>query len=384
MRNLEAFSQRTDFINFRGQIGEFSIIQGILLDYHPYWVRLWNTRERTGTGSAERAWPWLGPWEHPPFVPPREYDPEWRPDAWRRFLAETGRKDNLPPIYVILSIRPPGGSPEERRSAFAQRRALQAIFPNYEFIIEMEDRPSASLLAATSVKGGSTVASGTLGGVLQDTNIGGEHYGLTCGHVVSSGHTYNFTDSNGVVSTMTGACTTPLHFEPQPNNPGSVCNPGISNCVVNEVDIAFLRLSAKETGTEVDGIGQITGVARKTDMSVRQTIEMHGKASGHKTYRVGALAVAYELGWNNNSYCYENMFEVRCIPWSNVAAPIQRAALNPPQAGDSGAWICVPTTAGCADFAGVLVGGDLLMGYAIFTDIVTTTAGNSGLTLRWI
>lgn len=127
MRNLDAFSRRDDFLRFRGEIREFSIVQGILLDYHPYWVQLWNIRERAGPDSSERALrPWL--YSSPVFVRAREYDPEWRPDAWRRYLIDTGRKDHLPPIYVILSIRPVG-VPRGAQSSIRPTASIARDFP---------------------------------------------------------------------------------------------------------------------------------------------------------------------------------------------------------------------------------------------------------------
>jgi len=60
---------------------------------------------------------------------------------------------------------------------------------------------------------------------------------------------------------------------------------------------------------------------------------------------------------------------------------LQWALITVPQPGDSGAWICVPTKANSADFAGMLIGGDLLMGYAMFTDAIGIAARSQNLNL---
>jgi hypothetical protein len=142
-----------------------------------------------------------------------------------------------------------------------------------------------------------------------------------------------------------------------------------------------LRLSGKVVATEIDGIGHITGVSKKNDLSPKQTIEMHGQQTGKHQFAIGGMSVADELGWNGQTYCFDNLFEVRGVPIRSLMASAQRALLAVPQPGDSGAWICVPTKANCADFAGMLIGGDLLMGYALFTDIIDATAASQNLNL---
>jgi hypothetical protein len=321
-----------------------------------------------------------------PFVAQQNYDVSWHSMMWREYLERAGRSLDTPPIYVRLSIRPPSGKPEERQQHLARRQQLLAILPRYPFIVVLEDRPAASLFAAAItatgnlIKGGSVISHGTLGGIMVDTNSG-DHFAMTCGHVVQGGQTLNFTDTNGNISSVTGVCAAPHHFPPAVNPPGIMCNPGITNCVVNHRDIAFLRLSGKIMSTEVNKIGRITGVSQKTDLTPKQTIQMYGQATRYHQFEIGGLTVSYELGLNGDIYCFENLFEVRGVPVRNLAASLQRALLNVPEPGDSGAWICVPTKANCADFAGMLIGGDLLMGYAMFTDTVTDTAQNANLNL---
>lgn len=376
MRNLEQFSLRDEFLQLRKDIHEYPIIQGITLDYHPIWLRAWNGFHTTG--RHEDVW-WWGPRElgnSGVFVAQQSYDPQVRLPLWERYLTSTGRPLATPPIYVRLSIRLPVGDSEERSRHQKQRFQLLAMLPRYPFLVVLEDRPAASLFAtatAVPLKGGFAISGGTVGGVMLDTNSG-DHFALTCAHVVNAGQQQTFTDNSGAKVALTGTCAPTHHFAPKPNIPGAQCNPGVTNCIANQVDVAFLRLSGKVAATQIDQIGTITGVSKKSDLSPKQTIQLTGQTTGNSTFEVGGLGVAYEFDFNGKIYCFENLFEVRDVLLSNLMAPLQRAMMTVPSPGDSGAWICVPTKANTADFAGMLLGGDALMGYAMFTDVVSATA----------
>jgi len=72
----------------------------------------------------------------------------------------------------------------------------------------------------------------------------------------------------------------------KPNNAGAQCDPGVTNCITHQVDVAFVRLSAKVTATRVDQIGTVTGVSKKTDLNPKQSIELNGQATGTNNFKL--------------------------------------------------------------------------------------------------
>jgi hypothetical protein len=96
-------------------------------------------------------------------------------------------------------------------------------------------------------------------------------------------------------------------------------------------------------------------------------VQYVGKESGPTPKRlvVGGLNVTYRIKDDAaNYFCFENTFQIR-LPRS-----LRHTGTPPVEPGDSGAWLCVHDTTGYS-WAGVVIGCDDDIGYAIFSDAVT-------------
>jgi hypothetical protein len=86
-------------------------------------------------------------------------------------------------------------------------------------------------------------------------------------------------------------------------------------------------------------------------------------------FEAGGLMLTYCPG--NSNVCFENMFEVRPASPGGIVSPRARTAFaTVPTQGDSGGWVETAT----AEWCGVLVAADHLMGYALEADDILTEA----------
>jgi hypothetical protein len=156
-------------------------------------------------------------------------------------------------------------------------------------------------------------------------------------------------------------------------NPAAVCNPWAASVAMNDVDVALVAVDPSvASSADVLDIGTISSITPRANLSPGQTVEFTGRTSGHKTVKVGGLAVVFRLYGNGQFYCFRNLFEVRARSiW-------QLARSRPVRPGDSGAWVCNATSGGFG-WCGMVIGGDRISGYAVFSQNIETWCNSLGL-----
>jgi hypothetical protein len=356
-------------------------VQGVVLEPDPYWLSSWNafalSDKRTPRNLTE-LWHYFarqGLW--PPFstedalfgrpahynVPLRPIElpdvEKWRPDDWGLYLDVLGLKRTALPIILKICLRPSedGARPELPR------------FENPPFRIVYEVRPRAllysnpkkqwrPLVGGISVGTGSTVY-GTLGGILEAPSK--QRYGMTCSHVFTTGQQVDQPAQHDSVKKAVNIGSRAQGTSLVPSPSSALCNPLTAT---NLVDVALIDLgNGISSDLEVLDIGKLSGSPAKiASMSVGQTVETTGRTSGHRLLEIGGMAVTYqfEASTGGPKYCFKNLFEIR---WP-------RLKRKPPvQSGDSGSWVCLPSSNGFA-WCGMVIGGDRVNGYAAFAEYV--------------
>lgn len=376
MDYMRTFAEELGLAELLSAVTEREEVQGAVLTYNERWLSSWKLAESGRLGEWERWWrEWrgfMGPIPPPfsgtfgmanettPWVPMRSPDLWWRPPHWDEYSYLSGASnDDLPPIRLIVCLRPPESGKESRGFDIPQTRLP----------VSFEVRPIARLANAhrTAIRpivGGVSVGSGpkvfgTLGGIVHDRS--GTRLGATCAHVfpvkttVDQPAKYDDANASGIGKSTPGVtlqyCTSP-----------TPCNPYLNDPHIVEVDSALIEL---DTGVAADlevlDIGPISGVIAKSSMTTGQSIEFAGRTSGHRIAEVGGLAVFYRLKLGGNTYCFRNLFEVR---WQDFF----RTFLGPiVRGGDSGAWVCAASAQGMG-WCGQIIGEDRNIGYAAFAE----------------
>lgn len=289
----------------------------------------------------------------------------------------TGRKEEMPPIRLIVCLRPP-----------ASGESVEAPeLPRSRLPVSFEVRPRARLSTsqrarARPVVGGVSVGEdtgtgtgvcGTLGGIVEDQT--GQRYGMTCAHVFPSPTlVVQPARHDDAQATTIGMSATPRALQPcQGIGP---CNPYSNSPHVASVDTTLVELEASITSDlQVLSIGPLAGVVAKNSMTPGQEVAFEGRTSGHRIAEVGGLAVFYRLQVDGHTYCFRDLFEVR---WRSFI----RTFLGPVvQAGDSGAWVCAETDRG-PGWCGQIIGEDRRVGYASFAENNVAAWSNAGKHLR--
>ncbi|HVQ16324.1 MAG TPA: hypothetical protein VMS40_22135 [Vicinamibacterales bacterium] len=364
-------------------------VQGVVLQFDLFWLSGWNYTNRFGQNEWERVLQRLGgwrldyPWAHTNLdgyleelhenqspVPVRSVsDLRWRPVGWERRAAIEHFDVEQSPVRVIVCLRP--DATEVRRLESERYR------------VSYETRPVATLSAnprryRRPVVGGlstgvGTAVAGTMGGIVRDQQPPHQFYGVTCAHVMTSGTVEQpaQVDSRRAAAIGTVTSYTPLQV------PSGTCTP-YTGTGVNTVDMALIELDSTTTAQlEVLDIGALSGITPRTQIQQGQLVEFTGRASGHRTLKVGGLGVIYQLKAGAQTYCFQNLIQ---LTWPRF---YQLLKGRPVTRGDSGGWICRPDANGFG-WCGMLIGDDRLHGYAVYAETIDEWWRQHGLTLSVI
>jgi hypothetical protein len=339
---------RVELAKLSEKIGSNPLKHAIILDFNPYWLAAFRATE---LGLSEyafgSAWPLL----------PSDFQlaaslngPIAISDLQRKFkLAESqtaqafGRSySGFEPFVARVYIKPD----HELRVSGKYYPAILSIARESALPVLVETHAQARLLASSGKRFSASGRTGTLGGFLRDW-LTGQVYGVTCGHVVSSGVA---SDSSGVI----GRCVHALLPVPHPN--GQNCS---SSCLtVTRADVALLEVQSFTS----KGIG----VTPAQTIANGDLVEMELE-SGPVHYVVGGAVVEHAIGGS----CWTRLFQIHApIPAGILPAAAYVATTPLPKDGDSGAWLF----RGESEWAGMVVAADRLHGYALAPTTVVTEA----------
>jgi hypothetical protein len=249
--------------------------------------------------------------------------------------------------------------------------------------------------AAATVEGGAGIDAtlpGTLGGFLRDQK--GDVYGVTCGHVAQiAAQTYDVTDVNGallrgagtVAHTSFGSLTPLLHYQHCNRQQVDALEEKYGRTAGTTVDAALLNLSPPHlAGPAVGRIGDVDQIFNSSQFGSSSAVELYGNVCKHIRGYVGGYAVVYKVLFHNGDFhCFDHMFEVKTR--SRFSSLLPPALAAKPVSGDSGAWVCIPNSAGNGKFAlcGMLIAVDGMDSYACFAETILHWADkNYGLSLQ--
>jgi hypothetical protein len=378
-----SFADRDNVRNVISTAMENESVQGVVLEIDPVWLNMWRLRESFGQDRANRLieryfesrifgplFPfsefnqlnryWI------PNRPLREYDFNWTPSIWdvyqREFWNLRSAEESSKIIIKICLY--PSNSFQERAIPTFQETNLKIIYETRPPAIFYNTNPRKSfrpILGGVSIGAGQK-ALGTLGGILRSSS--GNFYGLTCTHVINKNDSAQQPAwSDDSQTTDIGNCT---HSNVLIScNSKDPCSIWAEEVAVNEVDSALIRLNENTSSKlEILQIGKLTGITPRANLTQGQAIELVGRTSGHKRLEIGGISVAYRITDSDKKhYCFHNLIELKDPShWSNVIS-------SPVQPGDSGAWICTPSSQGF-EWCGMVIGGDRYVGFAVSSEAI--------------
>jgi hypothetical protein len=354
------------------------IVLGVVIDVDPFWQFAWRLHD---IGQPEFAERWLRR-GFPPFdlwslsgiiglpgMSRGPVDAKWRPPWWHAYLdARYGKYQFDDPFIVKICLSDVAG-----RAGTARPELPQVGLP-----VTFEWRTPATLAADPKnsyrpLVGGVSAGCGisdpfTIGGIAFN---GTTYYGVTCAHGVKGHSSVDQPSSRDGIGGFVGTVANQYH--PLANPAGALCNPWSGTATMNDLDVALIKLGSVAQ-LEVLDIGSITGIAPRSAVWPRQPVEITGRTSRHKSLEVGGLAAVYRFDDGTDSYCFQNLFELR-QPLAGFGTP--RAC----RGGDSGAWVCYPTGASQAEWVGMVIGADALIGYGVFAETIESWWSGQGLGL---
>lgn len=335
-------------------------VHGVILDINPFWHRLYRL-EQAGVSLSQG--------DLPPWVPGETVlgdvldgdgplDLYWRHEAVDAALYAAFQRKFDGPHSVMLRVllRPASQDAPDLeinvRAASARQQLAESPIPAV-----VEVRPVARfLLSSGSTCTSPAGARGTVGGFLVDRSTG-KTYAATCGHVVSSGLVR---DASGAVI---GRCA---HAQGPAPGPGpGLCDP--ASAQMTRLDLALIDVHAHGGNRNV----AVAGTIRPKDL-----IDLDAPG-GLQRYEVGGTSLIQEVG----GCCFENLFEVRPpAPTGIVSARVKGLFASVPSGGDSGSWV---HRVAAAEWCGMLVGADHLMGYAFEAEDVLREGDRAFGTNLW-
>jgi hypothetical protein len=387
---LRTYAEELGLTQLLGAFIEREDVQGAILTLDEGWLAAWKLAETGRLHEWERRWrEWRhfmpGPmpfWcgigdpmgqEGEPWIPARRPDLSWRPRFWDEYTHFSGRGGDLPPVRLIICLRPPEGDGETFRGIELEETRLPISFEvrPLAFLANLHRTAARPLIGGVSIGAGARTF-GTLGGVVQDSN--GERFGATCAHVFPTSVAVDQPAQHDDKRAKRVGTSDPVAL--QHCTSLTPCNPYTNDPHIADVDTALIALKrGVAADLEVLSIGSLAGVVAKTSMSPGQLVEFSGRTSGHRVAEVGGLALFYRLHMDGKTYCFRDLFEVR---WKNAA----RAVFGPVvSAGDSGAWVVTPTAHG-SGWCGQIIGEDRHVGYAAFAENTLSAWGRRGKLLR--
>lgn len=386
MDYLRRFAEEYGLEKIIGSVADRPNVQGAILTLDDWWLAAWR-QEESGRREDWDRWRWMwhhwGPGFYPilstdtgmsaPWIPRRPPDLSWRPSYWKELCHIADRKEDVPPVRLIVCLRPPASKED----------VVVPSLPPSRLPVSFEVRPLGRLSTshrakARPVVGGVSVGTGarvygTLGGIVEDGNS--VRYGMTCAHVfpsvtsVEQPARYDDPQASAI-----GKSSASIALQ-QCRAPGP-CNPYTNSPHIASVDTTLVEIESHiAADLEILSIGPLAGVVSKNSMTPGQEVTFVGRTSGNRTAEVGGLAVFYRLQMSGQTYCFRDLFEIR---WRWFI----RTLLGPVvQAGDSGAWVCGETDRG-PGWCGQVIGEDRRVGYAAFTENILTEWSNGGKQLR--
>ena len=367
-----AFSRTDPFRAFMRALASIEVsgklVQGVVIDLHPVWKRLYESHQQTGLNLDKYSPP------HPWHLMMQAgcgniseigyYDLEWHSECWTRFCKESGKTIFDPFIVKICVLQPQAGT----QSIWRQ---LVSLADSQPFFTTLEVRPVARAAAAASAEGGCSIVAdepGTLGGFLRDQS--GTMFGLTCAHVAQQrGSLVNVPDVSGInPQNATVAYTTYTSLRAQTGS--QLCNPDDEDVEQHQLDAALLQIpGGLQPLNTVIGVGKIGTIYGRRHFQTGFTAYMRGAVSGTGKYIVGGYSVMYRILFpNGNYYCFTNLYEIVGFSRAQLAPRFATALAPRAQTGDSGAWICCDDTNGSFALSGTLIAADGGIGFATFTD----------------
>ncbi|GAB3257023.1 hypothetical protein GCM10027296_27330 [Chitinimonas naiadis] len=313
--------------------------------------------------------------------------PWWPADALEQ---DDGQAENLRRLeyagesrFIAVIYTPPGTPDGYSAIGDLQRYSANQPFP--VLVIERET-PVLAAAAPVEVRGGQEILStisGAVGGFLRDQHQ--DIWGVTCGHVAQSTTTsVQMKYPNG--SFIQAASTVHTSYDPAPLPCAGICNPYVAGPLY-EADVALFRLNGQhQPSNMIHGVGMITDIRDRTQLSSGDTVAMSGPFSGSHSYKIGGYGVTNKFRHNNGSdYCFTHMYDFAVSPGFLARKSARLGAIVGayPLQGDSGSWLCAKQPAS-GEFAlcGCLIGVIGGVGYAMFADSLLDWAKtNHGLKL---
>jgi hypothetical protein len=342
---------------FAGQVAKYRLTQAVFVEPDAIWQLAWRIRRAdplfqdmfdrlSAIAEGDRMHAWWYFYDTAGAIEvaqPTDVDPEhdfgWYPKEIYRIL-----KTKYPLWVRVHLCRRSDMNGEE---AAGQRRDIEVIARDFsgDFRITLEDRSRALLATQSGDKIGGS-GPGTVGGFLMDTGTR-DIYGVTCAHVAQSG---SVTHAGGQsIGTVTVASA------PNKSPSGQLCNP--SARVLNELDVSLFSC-AGATSTGFAGPSTLFGSG--------QRVQMHGAYSkGPNTYSLGGIGLIQTLHHNGNDYCFKDLFSFRPRPTAPLPMSAAIAVSSIPLKGDSGSWITMNSGGSQPDWIGMLIGVDLVEGFAV-------------------
>src|SRR5262245_35262959 len=195
---LRTFAEEYGLAEIVGTLADWPNVQGAILTLDESWLRAWQYEE-TGRGEEWERWRWMrrhrAAIPYPfigtdmgmnavPWIPQRRPDLKWRPPDWHEISDMRGYPEEMPPIRLIVCLRPPATG----------ESVVVPELPPSRLPVSFEVRPIARLSTSQRARvrpvvGGVSVGTGTrvygtLGGIVEDQ--ANQRYGMTCAHVFPS------------------------------------------------------------------------------------------------------------------------------------------------------------------------------------------------------
>lgn len=386
MDYLFEFAQRPEIREVVAAASENNGVQGVVIDFDPFWLSLWQLRGSVGgddvisylealvfrsrgsTGFDSFGFGMYADYQRP--------DPSWQPPVWHEHSERLGF---APSPFVVRIVLKPGIA---ERPPFFETRAVR-IIPETRplaFLHRANERLVRPLVGGTFIGAVGSASTGTLGGVLEDRD--GRRYGLTCSHVLPSGASVSqppaarrrwqeqlaFWRASGETVGRCIASSGLVRAE-------GPCNPYHDDGSANLVDAALVEFDPRvPTALQLLDGGPLAGLAKKESLHPGMPVETFGMRSGHRRARLGGLCVFYTLRLGKAAYCFRNVVELRNRSrdygvWGSLRRPTQPS--------DSGGWV---TSAGSEgpEWCASIIGGDQVQGYAVLADFTWSWLEEAG------
>jgi hypothetical protein len=311
----------------------------LILDLNPVWLtcyQIWAAGY--DPDLLIRHWPVFPSWSFLELNGLTDsLDLEKRFNAVDHFtMAIFGRGTTMQPYMLRIYSKP---ILEPNPSLLELRAALVTAARDAKIPTVVEIHTPARLIGAPGDRILSSTGNiGTLGGFLKDP-AAGTVYGMTCGHVISSGTALT---PAGLLGSCVKAVT------PVALPAGVSCCTGCNH--MTEIDLALIQVQGATPVNKATSIAQT--------VSNKQLVVMDGATTGSVRYEIGGAVVEQEI----DGSCWTRLYQVHApVSASILPVSVNVAITTLPANGDSGSWLL----RGGSEWAGMVVAADALHGYAL-------------------